>query len=122
MPALSKEGLPVSGDAELFASQEVDGYIERIEKQAENKQSDSNATQPTANVSPSTTVTDDMGKIVMAQFQNQSNGPITIPFDEEGLKKGLAAKVAEGIRWLAEWSLYMIRKYPGRVYFKNKND
>ncbi len=103
-----------------MAMKEVDGYIERIEKQSENKGVVS-PLQPSPVINtPAPSVSDDMGKIIMQSASSQSKPKIVLPLDEEELKRGLHHKIFDALRWLAEWSVYIIRKYPGRVFYKQK--
>jgi len=37
---------------------------------------------------------------------------------EEEIKKKSRYGVSEAVRWLAEKCLYLIKKYPGRVFYK----
>lgn len=102
---------------EEMAIKEVDGYIERIKKQSENK-SVASPLQPSPKMTTSPTVSDDMGKIIMQSASSQAKPKIILPLDEEELKRGLHHKIYDAVRWLAEWSVYIIRKYPGRVFYK----
>lgn len=106
----------VSPDEE--ALKEVEGYLERVEKQAEKA---APLTPAPATTPPPASVYDDMGKVIMqAARKKMGRGEIVLPLTEEGIRRGLHHKVIDAIRWLAEWSIYMIRKYPGRVFYKAK--
>lgn len=98
-----------------LASQEVDGYIERIEKQAENTnvQSASTAKQ----VSDIKKEVVDMGKVVSSQFATKEKEKIILPIGEAKLKIDVKSSPKNGVRWLAEWCLFMMKKYPGRVFY-----
>jgi len=101
------------------AAQEVQSYIERIEKKFEFPQSQSPLqTSPTITAPP--IVYDDMGKVVMQATQAQARPKIVLPIDKGELEKGLHSKVWDGFRWLAEWCMFMIKKYPGRVFYPVK--
>jgi len=102
------------------AAREVDGYIERIEKQAEqqNKNGGGLTPAPGATASPPL-VYDDLGKIVM-QSSQLSKPKIVLPLDENGVRRGLTAPLIDAFRWVAEWCVYVIRKYPGRVFYREK--
>ncbi|MBI1871903.1 hypothetical protein HYS10_00625 [Candidatus Collierbacteria bacterium] len=117
MAVLGKE-FEEKPSAEEIAAQEVEGYIEKIEKQAE-KPVPPSPLQP----APGTTtapppVYDDMGKAVMQSAKGTGKLNIVLPLDEEGIRTGLHHKVIDGIRWLAEWCVFIIKKYPGRVFYK----
>ncbi len=117
MPVMGKEAEPKT-EAERLAAIEVEGYIEKIEKQAETKppMAPAQPMQPTGGTTPA----DDAAKKVMSMAPKLQKQTIILPLDEEGVKRGLHHKVIDGIRWLAEWSLYMIKKYPGRVFYAAK--
>lgn len=112
-----KETEPETKRFEDQALQEVEGYIERVEKQVETKKPGllKSSQQTVAPVQ----VSDDQGNIVMQAAQGkQDEVKIVLPMDEEEIKKGLHHKVWEAIRWLAEWCVFIIKKYPGRVFYK----
>ncbi len=119
MPVTGKELEPKIGIDEL-AAKEVEGYIERIEKQAETK-------PPTPTPTPSPTSPADQAALARAASQKalglapkMQKQQIVLPLTEEGVREGLHHKIIDGIRWLAEWSVYMIKKYPGRVFYRPK--
>lgn len=99
------------------ALKEVEGYIERIEKKTENLVDKSGLSQ-SGTVSQAPTVTDDMGKTIMAASKMSGKQRIVLPLDEEEIRKGLHHKMIDAVRWLAEWSVYIIKKYPGRVFYR----
>jgi len=117
MPVTGKELEPKT-EAEQLAAAEVEGYIEKVEKMAETK-------PPVVPSSPTIAVTnaalaDDAAKRAMAMAPKLQKQTIVLPLDEEGVREGLHHKVADALRWLAEWSVYMIKKYPGRVFYRQK--
>lgn len=104
--------------AEEVAAREVEGYLEKIEKQAETKPPQALPLTP----APATTATpppvyDDMGVVVMKSAKT-GKAKIVLPLTEEEIRKGLHHKIIDGLRWLAEWSIYIIKKYPGRVFYR----
>lgn len=112
---MGKELEPKISPDEL-AAREVAGYIERIEKQAEIKPpTQATSGQPAAAMSAA-----DAAKKAMAVGPKTVKQQIVLPLDEEGVRRGLHHKIFEAIRWLAEWSVYMIKKYPGRVFYRPK--
>ena len=116
MPVTGKEIEPKVSPDEL-AAKEVEGYIERIEKQAETKP----PTQGVTGAKPATGMgADDAARKAMAVGPKTQKQQIVLPLDEDGVRRGLHHKVWEAIRWLAEWSVYMIKKYPGRVFYRPK--
>ena len=104
-------------EAERLAAAEVESYIERVEKQAETKPP--TTPQPVTPTS-GTSLTDDAAKQAMSMAPQLQKQTIILPLDEEGVKRGLHHKIIDGIRGLAEWSIYMIKKYPGRVFYPAK--
>jgi hypothetical protein len=66
-------------------------------------------------------VEDDYGEILV-QATQIPKPKITLPIDEEELEKGFHQKIANSIRWLAEWCRRNILLYPGRVFYKDKKD
>jgi len=108
------------GDVAERAVKEVEGYVERIEKQTEKPQTDG-ALRPSPGVSTSSSVTrDDQGKSILQAVPKTTKPKIVLPLDEEEMKRGLHHKLFEAVRWLAEWCVYMIKKYPGRVFYRQK--
>ncbi len=115
MPNLGKEA-EQRPNFEQVAQTEVDSYIERVEKQVEstqNQQSQNNTVMPVAPKKPVA----DMGRTVAAQFAVSNNPNIVLPLDQAEVETGLHRKVGEGVKWLAEWCVMMIKKYPGRVFY-----
>ena len=114
MMALSKEVLRPSPEEQ--AEEAVEGYIERVEKKPEIaadvqqwvKPGSGSVTLPQVN---------DFGQMVQQQAQQQQK-PITLPLTQDELKDGLHHKIIDSVRWLAEWSIRMIKRYPGRVFYK----
>ncbi|MBI3954789.1 hypothetical protein HY333_01970 [Candidatus Collierbacteria bacterium] len=108
---------PSSADEQ--ALKEVEGYIERIERQSEVKSAQS-PLQPAPQVQQApASVVSDMGQIVLQSAQKVGKPKIVLPLTEDGIKKGLHHKMIDGVRWLAEWCIFMIKKYPGRVFYKS---
>lgn len=114
MPVLGKEAEPHLSP-EQIAAQEIQGYIEKVEHHTEVKQPQSQPQQPTQQ--PSNKVPVDMGKVVADQFSHTSKPKITLPIDQGGIQAGMKSDVSNGFKWLAEWCVMMIKKYPGRVFY-----
>jgi hypothetical protein len=115
MPAVGKEiERPLTPEVTPQLIEAVP-YMEKIEKQYEIKQpNDSSQLQA---MSPLGKQTGDMGKVVSAQFAVQKKPNIVLPLDQKEVVEGLHHRVWEGIRWLSEWCIMMIKKYPGRVFY-----
>lgn len=91
------------------------GYVEKVEKQTEVKQPSSAQAQQVP--VDQNKATGDMGQIVSAQFAVQTKPKIVLPLDQKEVTEGLHHGVKESIRWLSEWCVMMIKKYPGRVFY-----
>ncbi len=116
MPAIGKEiERPQSFDQ--IAVREVDNYIEKMEKKAENPVQDQQT--PPQQVQPPQTPTPqaDMGKVVALQNAAVAKAKIVLPMNREEIEGGMKSKVVDSVRWLAEWCVMMIKKYPGRVFY-----
>lgn len=99
-----------------IAIREVEGYIERVERQSESQGQD----QPTATVQvpqQPTIQQQDMGAQVTAQFAGDGKPNIVLPLNKSQIEEGLHHRIIDGIKWLAEWCVMMIKKYPGRVFY-----
>lgn len=115
MPAVGKEiERQVTSEVE-YAPQEQVGYVEKIEKQVETQQPTNSTQQQT--VTEVKEQLDDMGKIVSAQFAVHTKPNIVLPMGKEQMAEGLHQGVLKSARWLAEWCVMMIKKYPGRVFY-----
>jgi len=115
MPAVGKEiERPITPEITPQPVEQT-SYVEKVEKQVETQQPASTQSQQSK---ASTHITsDDMGKIVSAQFAVQTKPNITLPMDEKEVTEGLHHKVWDGVRWASEWCVMMIKKYPGRVFY-----
>lgn len=97
---------------------EPQGYIEEVESKGELVTDQGSGLRP----APSTTpvpppVIDDGGQVVLQAANSGKKTKIVLPLTEVELKQGLHHKVFDGFRWLAEWCNWMIKKYPGRVFY-----
>ena len=120
MPPVGKEIEPQNKFDEL-AVREVEGYIDRIEKQIEKPADNSQPqSQPTQQQSPS--IPQDMGKVVAAQFAVSDRPNIVLPLNKQEIESGSKHKVTDSLKWLSAWCVYMIKKYPGRVFYSPNNN
>lgn len=83
---------------------EVEGYIEKIEKDAE----------------LSSPVIDDYTQQVLLKSANPQNVEVVLPLTETQVQQGLHHKVWEAITWLATWCLRQVKISPGRVKYKQE--
>lgn len=118
MPVIGKERERQLTPEEI-AQQQVEGYIERVEKQTEISADVANYIQPSGQVTLPKPITDDYGQVVM-QSAHQEEAAITLPLTETELRNGLHHKIIDSVRWLAEQCVYLIKKYPGRVFYSKE--
>lgn len=80
----------------------LEGYIEKVERAAETQQA----------------AVDDYTQQIHLGQTDPTKQVLTLPLTEDQIVKGLHHKVWDGIRWLAEWCVRMIKILHGRVRFK----
>lgn len=81
---------------------EVSGWVERLER-GENI----HLSQPVTH----------QGQILVAPTQPQSV-KIILPLTKDAVEKGLHVKIVDSLRWLAEWCVRIIKKFPGKVVYR----
>jgi len=114
MPALGKE-IERQLTPDEIALREVQGYIDKVERQVEIQQPQDNTSQQ---VQPGTQVLQQATNPNIASvIPVPTKQKITLPLDQTGVDGGLKNQVFEGLRWLSEWCVMMIKKYPGRVFY-----
>src|SRR5687767_10707705 len=84
---------------EEMAMQEVDGYIERVEKQVEIPQDVAHVIQPVSPPSTPSPITDPSGQVVMEPAKLEQP-EIDLPLTEAEVREGLHHKVIDSFRWL----------------------
>lgn len=93
--------------AQIQEQEEVtEGILERVEKAA------------------GPVVDDSTGRVVLTPTQSQTQQVVTLPLTEEEIKHGLHHKIFDSIRWLAEWSLRIVKKAAllgMKVIYPNRN-
>jgi len=120
MPAMKEKETRVKG-MEKVALGEVDEYVERMKQGEEKKKEEEGMVERKKKESVEKIKTkDDQGGVIL-QGQVSDKGNIVLPLDEEEIKKKSRYGVSEAVRWLAEKCLYLIKKYPGRVFYKSSN-
>lgn len=95
-PVESVVEIPTS--PELEKKPELEGYLEKVEKEAE-------LGQP---------VVDDYTQQVLMSSPGSLTKGIKLPLSEEEVNRGLHRKVWEGIRWLAEWCARQAKMLQGK--------
>ncbi len=113
----AKEQQPVGVTAEQAAAQQVETYLEEVEKKPEVDASIRQTLQPAPAGQPPLTspIRDAQGQILL---QNSELEPIVLPLGKEALEGGLHHRLMDSVRWLSEQCVMLIKKYPGRVFFK----
>lgn len=112
MPVLGKE-VEHQLSPEQIAVREVQDYVEKIERQAETQQK-VQPQQPQQQVAKQAPT--DVNKTVSVQ-QGSQKPKIVLPIDQTAIQNGLRGNVSSGVKWLSEWCVMMIKKYPGRVFY-----
>ncbi len=119
MSYLNKEQLTTTDErksVDEIALAEVDNYIEKVEGSTERTISDSQNQQfHTAGVQQQSTI--GQKKVLVVDGKQSKTEKILLPIDEKLMSLGLRSRPTLGIKWLAEWCLMMIKKYPGRVFY-----
>lgn len=107
-PALAGEKVPiVERGMPKEVSPEVKDWLTRLETGEEIQ-----LPQP---------VTDDSGQVIVdSPFPQQVT--ISLPLTDDEVEFGLAQKVTESIRWLAEWCLRLIKITHGKIFYRTKNE
>lgn len=118
MSYLNKEQLAPSEKKTIddIALAEVDSYIEKVEGSTERTISDNQNQQYQAGQTQQSNQIAQRANIKTGE-DNRELKKIVLPIDESLMKEGLSSKPTAGVRWLAEWCLMMIKKYPGRVFY-----
>ena len=114
MPAIGKEQERQTGVDQL-AAQEVQGYIDRVEKQAESSVQTSQSSAPPV-LQPQIKMPITSVPMTMTAPKNEPV-KIVLPLDRGDVERGMHAKLQDSVRWLSEWCVMMIKKYPGRVFY-----
>jgi len=82
----------------------VEGWLEKLERQEDIK-----LDQP---------ITDDQNQPVLQSATPQvTDDQIVLPLEEADVSQGIKQKPTSSIRWLAEWCLRVIKKFPGKVFY-----
>ncbi len=118
MPAMGKE-IQRQLTPDEIALREIQGYIDKVERQVETQQPQTSRPASTQDVSqpiPSQPVQD-----IASLAPPITKQKIVLPLDQRDVEGGLKKGVIEGVRWLAEWCVMMIKKYPGRVFYMPNN-
>lgn len=107
---------------EQIAAEQVEGYIEQVEKKPEIDSDVTGVVKPAPSGDINVPkITDDQGQVVMQQVDD-SEPEIVLPMSEEEVKNGLHHKVVDSVRWLAEFCVMLIKKYPGRVFYAGDDE
>lgn len=122
MAISGKEQESIDVGIEQAALKEVDGYLEAVEKKPEIDEQTAIFVQPSPSLTPTPpVVTDDRGQVVLSDSQPKPTA-IKLPLSETEVRDGLHHKIIDSLRWLAEFCVYLIKKYPGRVFYKAESE
>jgi len=94
---------------ELVPDKEVEGFIEKVEKEGERVGS---------------VVMDDQGQQVVVSDDGVSDDAqlpddaVVLPMTQDEFQVGIHEPLIRGVRWLAEWCAYMIKKFGEKVFFR----
>jgi len=113
-----KERETGSRQVEEQATREVDAYVERM-KEVEGKD-EKKEEERKDDVSAEKVKLRDDGMKQVSGGQGDGSGKIILPLDKEEMGKGSKVGVNRAMRWLVETCVYLIKKYPGRVFYKKK--
>lgn len=83
---------------------EVEGWVERVER------GDIQLPQPVSHRGQT-----------LVQSAQPKQVHVVLPLSEEGVIRGLHLKVIYSLRWLAEWCIRLLKKFPGKVLYRTKN-
>ncbi len=99
------------------AREQVESYIEKVEKRPEIDEGDQTGMKKGADdVQMPKQIIDEDNQIVAESVVEEPK--IDLPLTEEEVSEGLHHKIADSVKWLSEWCVYVIKKYPGRVFYK----
>ncbi len=118
MSYLNKEHLQSSDIKTIdeIALGEVENYVEKVEGSTERTMSDNQNQQTQSNQSQQQNQVM-LNSVAGSSTIKQDTKKIVLPIDEPVMYFGLRSSPSVGIKWLAEWCLMMIKKYPGRVFY-----
>lgn len=118
MPVTGKE-LERQLTPEEIARQQVEGYIERVEKEVEVPAEAQQYVSPSGQVTLPKPVADDFGQAVMEAAQAKE-AEYHLSLTEAKVAEGLHHPLVDALRWAAEQCIYLIKKYPGRVFYSRE--
>jgi hypothetical protein len=114
MPNLGKETERQLTSDEI-ALREIEGYLDKVEHQVETQKPQVAQTQA-VQIDPAT-IQPSIAKPQPSQAPVVPPAKILLPLDQVEVETGLGGNVVDGFRWLSEWCVMMIKKYPGRVFY-----
>lgn len=116
MVAMKEKEIRSRGTEER-ALREVEGYVERMRQETEKERVVEEVKKESVE---KVKVKDDKGGVIL-QGQLGDTGNIVLPLDEEEVKKKSRYGVGKAMRWLIERCIYLIKKYPGKVFYKSSS-
>lgn len=105
---------------EEIAVKEIDTYLEKVEKKPEIDEDVAGLVKPVVSgqVQLPKPISDDQGQVVLQAVPDEPE--IDLPLTESEVREGLHHQVVDAFRWLAEFCVMIIKKYPGRVFYKRE--
>ena len=100
---------------EEIAEQQIEGYLERVEKQVEIDKDIASMVQTPPQMPQ--IIADDQGQVVAQAIPEDA---IDLPLTQNQVEEGLHHPVVDAVRWLAEFCVMIIKKYPGRVFYRRQ--
>ena len=98
-----REKIPIVERKEGEVAPEIKDYVTKVETAAE--------------ISLPQPVTDDTGQVIVDDVA-PTKVKITLPLTEEEMHRGLHYKIADSIRWLAEWCQRLIKIAHGKFIYR----
>lgn len=114
MASLERE--PGQLTPEEIAEQQVEGYLEQVEHWPEISGDVAGMTQAQPVMQPE--IIDDQGQVVATAIPENA---IDLPLTQTQVEEGLHHPIVDAIRWLSEFCVMIIKKYPGRVFYKQNS-
>ena len=103
---------------EEMASQQIEGYLERTEKQSEIGSDMTGVVTRVPQAVQPTVIMDSQGQVVAQAVSEEPE--IDLPLTQSQVEDGLHHKLFDSLRWMAEFCVMIIKKYPGRVFYRRE--
>lgn len=114
MPILGKETERQLTPDEI-ALREIEGYLDKVEHQTETQRPQGIPVQSPQSIAVNPSIASTTSS--PGQTTEATPPKIILPLNQPDVEGGMKKGVVEGLRWLSEWCVMMIKKYPGRVFY-----